>query len=117
MATRNDGDVQDKGRGLWDALKDKKIDRVDRISIIGKLLKNGAPVNFREPDRQVGNLKFINKVSVVIICRGITPRSYLRKKKHESARKSYPAHRQSNSIVTSRRIIAISLFIHDGGKL
>ena len=117
MATRNDGDVQDKGRGLWDALKDKKIDRVDRISIIGKLLKNGAPVNFREPDRQVGNLKFINKVSVVIICRGITPHSYLRKKKHESARKSYPAHRQSNSIVTSRRIIAISLFIHDGGKL
>ena len=117
MATRNDGDVQDKGRGLWDALKDKKIDRVDRISIIGKLLKNGAPVNFREPDRQVGNLKFINKVSVVIICRGITPHSYLRKKKQESARKSYPAHRQSNSIVPSRRIIAISLFIHDGGKL
>ena len=121
MATRNDGDddgdVQDKGRRLWDALKNKKIDRVDRISIIGKLLKNGAPVNFREPDRQVGNLKFINKVSVVIICRGITPHSYLRKKKQESARKSYPAHRQSNSIVPSRRIIAISLFIHDGGKL
>ena len=117
MATRNDEDVQDKGRRLWDALKNKKIDRVDRISIIGKLLKNGAPVNFREPDRQVGNLKFINKVSVVIICRGITPHSYLHKKKHESARKSYPAHRQSNSIVPSRRIIALSLFIHDGGKL
>ena len=115
MATRNDGDVQDKGRRLWDALKNKKIDRVDRISIIGELLKNGAPVNFREPDRQVGNLKFINKVSVVIICRGITPHSYLRKKKHESARKSYPAHRQS--IVPLRRIIALSLFIHDGGKL
>ena len=115
MATRNDGDVQDKGRRLWDALKNKKIDRVDRISIIGELLKNGAPVNFREPDRQVGNLKFINKVSVVIICRGITPHSYLRKKKHESARKSYPAHRQS--IFPLRRIIALSLFIHDGGKL
>ena len=115
MATRNDGDVQDKGRRLWDALKNKKIDRVDRISIIGKLLKNGAPVNFREPDRQVRN--FINKVSVVIICHGITPHSYLRKKKHESARKSYPAHRQSNSIVPSRRIIALSLFIYDGGKL
>ena len=119
MATRNDGDddgdVQDKGRRLWDALKNKKIDRVDRISIIGELLKNGAPVNFREPDRQVGNLKFINQVSVVIICRGITSHSYLRKKKHESARKSYPAHRQS--IVPLRRIIALSLFIHDGGKL
>ena len=115
MATRNDGDVQDKGRRLWDALENKKIDRVDRISIIVELLKNGAPVNFREPDRQVGNLKFINKVSVVIICRGITPHSYLRKKKHESARKSYPAHRQS--IVPLRRIIALSLFFHDGGKL
>ena len=116
MATRNDGDVQDKGRRLWDALKNKKIDRgVDRISIIKTLLQKGAPANFREPNSKVRN--FINKFSVVIICRGITPHSYLRKKKHESARKSYPAHRQSNSIVPSRRIIAISLFIHDGGKL
>ena len=120
MATRNDGDddgdVQDKGRRLWDALKNKKIDRgVDRISIIKTLLKKGAPVNFREPNSKVRN--FINKVSVVIICRGITPHSYLRKNKHESARKSYPAHRQSNSIVPSRRIIALSFFIHDGGKL
>ena len=116
MATRNDGDVQDKGRRLWDALKNKKIDRgVDRISIIGTLLKKGAPVNFREPNSKVRN--FINKVSVVIICRGITPDSSLRKKKHESARKSYPAHRQSNSIVPSRRIIALSFFIHHGGKL
>ena len=120
MATRNDGDddgdVQDKGRRLWDALKNKKIDRgVDRISIIETLLKKGAPVNFREPNSKVRN--FINKVSVVIICRGITPHTYLRKKKHESARKSYPAHRQCNSIVPSRRIIALSLFIHDGSKL
>ena len=115
MATRNDGDVQDKGRRLWDALKNKKIYRVDRISIIGELLKNGAPVNFREPNSKVRN--FINKVSVVIICRGITPHSYLRKKKHKSARKSYPVHRQSNSIVPSRCIIALSFFIHDGGKL
>ena len=117
MATRNDGDddgdVQDKGRRLWDALKNKKIDRVERISIIETLLKKGAPVNFREPNSKVRN--FINKVSVVIICRGITPHSYLRKKKHESARKSYPAHRQS--IFPLRRIIALSLFIHDGGKL
>ena len=113
MATRNDGDVQDKGRRLWNALKNKKIVRVKRISTIQKLLNDGAPVNFREPDRQVRN--FINKVSVVI-CRGITPHSYLRKKKHENARKSYPAHRQSNSIVPSRRIIALSLFIHDGRK-
>ena len=117
MATRNDGDVQDKGRRLWGALKNKKIVRVKRISIIQKLLDDGAPVNFREPDRQVGNLKFINKVSVVTICRCITPHSYPRKKKHESARKSYPAHRQFNPIVPSRRIIALSLFIHDGGKL
>ena len=113
MATRNDGDddgdVQDKGRRLWDALKNKKIDRVERISIIETLLKKGAPVNFREPNSKVRN--FINKVSVVIICRGITPHSYLRKKKHESARKSYPAHRQCNSIVPSRRIIALSFFI------
>ena len=116
MATRNGGDVQDKGRRLWDALKNKKIDRgVDRISIIETLLKKGAPVNFREPNSKVRN--FINKVSVVIICRGITPHSYLRKKKHESARKSYPAHRQCNCIVPSRRIIALSFFIHDGGKL
>ena len=115
-ATRNDGDVQDKGRRLWDALNNKKIDRgVDRISIIETLLKKGAPVNFREPNSKVRN--FINKVSVVIICRGITPHSYLRKKKHESARKSYPAHRQSNSIVPSLRIIALSFFIHHGGKL
>lgn len=116
MARRNDGDVEDKGRRLWDALKNKKIDRgVDRISIIKTLLKKGAPVNFREPNSKVRN--FINKFSVVIICRGITPHSYLRKNKHESARKSYPAHRQSNSIVPSRRIIALSFFIHDGGKL
>ena len=113
MATRNDGDddgdVQDKGRRLWDALKNKKVDRVDRISIIKTLLQKGAPANFREPNSKVRN--FINKFSVVIICRGITPHSYLRKKKHESARKSYPAHRQSNSIVPSRRIIALSFFI------
>ena len=113
MATRNDGDVRDKGRRLWDALKNKKIGSVERKSIIRELLKNGAPVNFREPDRQVRN--FINKVPVVIFCRGITPHSYLRKKKHERARKSYPAHRQS--IFPLRRIIALSLFIHDGGKL
>ena len=112
--TRNDGDVQDKGRRLWNALKNQKIVRVKRISIIQKLLNEGAPANFREPDRQVRN--FINKVSVVIICRGITPHSYLRKKKHENARKSYLAHRQSNSIVPSRRIIALSLFIHDSRK-
>ena len=113
MATRNDGDddgdVQDKGRRLWDALKNKKVDRVDRISIIKTLLQKGAPANFREPNSKVRN--FINKFSVVIICRGITPHSYLRKKKHESARKSYPAHRQSNYIVPSRRIIALSFFI------
>ena len=115
MASRNDGDVQDKGRRLWNALKNKKIGRVEHKSIIQELLKNGAPVNFREPDKQVRN--FINDVSVVIICRGITPLYYLPKKKQESARKSYPAHRQSNSIVPSRCIIAISLFIHDGGKL
>ena len=117
MATRNDGDddgdVQDKGRRLWDALKNKKVDRVDRISIIKTLLQKGAPANFREPNSKVRN--FINKFSVVIICRGITPHSYLRKKKHESARKSYPAHRQS--IFPLHRIIALSLFIHDGGKL
>ena len=113
MATRNDGDddgdVQDKGRRLWDALKNKKVDRVDRMSIIKTLLQKGAPANFREPNSKVRN--FINKFSVVIICRGITPHSYLRKKKHESARKSYPAHRQCNSIVPSRRIIALSFFI------
>jgi len=71
MASRNDGDVQDKGRRLWDALKNKQIDRVERKSRIRELLKNGAPVNFREPNKQVRN--FINKFSVVIICRGITP--------------------------------------------
>ena len=78
MASRNDGDVQDKGRRLWNALKNKKIGRVERKSIIQELLKNGAPVNFREPDKQVRN--FINDVSVVIICRGITPHYYLPKK-------------------------------------
>ena len=111
MASRNDGDVQDKGRRLWNALKNKKIGRVERKSIIQELLKNGAPVNFREPDKQVRN--FINDVSVVIICRGITPHYYLPKKKQEGARKSYPAHRppwtESNSIVPSRYLNA-SLF-------
>ncbi|CAH3180688.1 unnamed protein product, partial [Porites evermanni] len=52
MARRNDGDVEDKGRRLWDALKNKKIGRVERKSIIRELLQNGAPANFREPDRQ-----------------------------------------------------------------
>ncbi|CAH3119183.1 unnamed protein product [Porites lobata] len=49
MASRNDGDLKDKGRTLWDALKNKNIDRVERNSIIRELLQNGAPANFREP--------------------------------------------------------------------
>ena len=102
MASKNDGDVQDKGRRLWDALKNKKIGSVERKSIIRELLKNGAPVNFREPDRQVRN--FLNKVPVVIFCRDITPHSYLRKLKETRVCKEIlsTAQTESNSVVPSR---------------
>ena len=56
MAGRNNGDVEDKGRRLWDALKNKKLGHVERKSIIRELLQNGAPANFREPDKQVRKL-------------------------------------------------------------
>ena len=56
MASRNDGHVKDKGRRFWDALKNKKSDRVEHNSIIRELLQNGAPANFREPDRRVRKL-------------------------------------------------------------
>ena len=56
MASKNDGGLEDKGRRLWDALKDKNIGRVERKSIIQDMLQNGAPPNFREPDRQVRKL-------------------------------------------------------------
>ena len=121
MASRNDGDVQDKGRRLWNALKNKKIGRVERKSIIQELLKNGAPVNFREPDKQVRN--FINDVSVVIICRGITPHYYLPKKKREckeilsSAQTSLDRVQLNRSIALLERIIVLPLFIHGNGKL
>ena len=59
LHSRNDGDIQDKGRRLWDALKNKEIDLVHRISIIRDLLKHDAPVNFREPDGQVRNFMFL----------------------------------------------------------
>ena len=75
MASRNDGDVEGKGRRLWDALKNEEIDRVDRISNVRELLQNGAPSNFREPGQ-------VRKLTAVIICLRITPHSYLRKKKH-----------------------------------
>ena len=60
MASRNDGDVEDKGRRLWDALKNEEIDRVDRRSNVRELLQNGAPSNFREPGQ-------VRKLTAVII--------------------------------------------------
>ena len=47
MASRNDGDLKDKGRTLWDALKNKNIDRVERNSVIRELLQKGCAGKFQ----------------------------------------------------------------------
>ena len=52
MATRTEeGDSEDmlrKGKELWKALRNNPIDKEN----VNELLRNGAPPNFRDPDKK-----------------------------------------------------------------
>ena len=94
MASRNDGDLKDKGRTLWDALKNK-------ISIGQTKFNNSRTATKLMVRRQIsGNPdrweNFINKVPVVIFfAAAFTPHSYLRKKETRECKEVYRARRQS----------------------
>ena len=63
MAKKIDKDLIDKGRELWRALNCDPVDH----KLIRELLKNGAPVNFREPgDKKVRKVQMLCIISSLL---------------------------------------------------